>query len=672
MHFGGYHVGIVVHMVDHVTASMGKINHMMMTGHRHTQQYKNSIHQLESKLIKLHAMQFGGESMFKAGVTAINAMLEPAKEYEFQIQKMNQNLMTHAEMLKHIKTAWSVSLNNPIASATENLQLLMEGRGILGGGAEQLEEMRELLPELRKAQSIFFANTGSMEEAETAAQGLLSAIKTMEMVGVIQDKQQRAHHLDMMQRVFKQTGGLVTPQDFQQTMKYSRQMKTLLGEDFTYKVLPVFIQEMKGKSGSGGAAGGPGTMVAAFGRAFVRGVMNKKTASFLESIGMLEQQGIFTQTTRTLAEVKDANMAANNPQQWIMEKLLPAFIQHNPEFADKSQSVQMLELLKQAKLTETAGSLVSESINKSPLIERFGKLIDASPPIDKAYELSLKSPAVIDKQFEETWTNFLTSLGAALYPVLIPALQATTWALNQLAAFFQANPMAADLTAFAILASTIVGAGLALFAAGTAGVTILATLGISLSAVATATGWVVASVTAITMVLYSLTHWDTVVQNWNYLLGLAKSKLDEIGSVLQEYWTNFIGTYVDPVTNAIGRVGEAMQPFTNALKTMAAVMDPFQQFQTKMDNASHGVGLMRTAAEFALPKIRLNGGANQASNRLISLAEGAIKIVQQPGQNSEEIAKAVFEQLTNLLQEGILTTVQGGGNLFSSSQVTNE
>lgn len=640
----GYHVGINIHVASNATMMMGQLAHAMHLAQGQTSAFQKKLEQLHTTMNRLAAVQVAGNAMFSFGAGGLSQMIEPAKEYAKQLNLMNMAGMNQVEIANNIKTAWEQSHKVMAMSPTGALSALGDLRMIFGSDKAHLEEARRLLPEFMKMKAIMTAATHDGTTGHTRTGQIFSAVKALEMKGLIRSEAEMKHHLEEMTRSMVTAQGTVMPSDFQSYYKFARQGKLAVGEEFMYRVFPELALEMKsGPNSSGSQAGGPGAMYSAFYSQVVQGnAISKLSMSRLKEYDMA--QGKFVKNGfggNVTGGLYKAVEAGENPFRWVNTDLVGKMIAKHPEWVldrktGKLDDKAITHAMGQLNLNKMTTSLILELFNKRAQLgnyidpvtgkENVGKLsasFDRVGNVESLYKLAMQDPYVAEEMLSEAWKTLMISIGQVMIP-FIPYLNQLSAVLHSLAQFFMDNPMAAQLVVVGLAVTAVVGALMA-FAAGIALIIIPAALmGATFGQIAAVIGAVVGGIVFLT---------GAIVVGMN----LAKMKFGE--------FAGFLLNLAKPLLMAVNPVA-----YTAAEVALAKVLP---KTPTETADAS---GKTKKAVPATKPPVTSQSSVNQKN--VVSIAQGAINIVASENHSPSDIAKAVMDELTKMAQNSFLT---GGG-----------
>lgn len=516
-----FSVGVQISLVDKVSSALGVISRHLMS----TQVAANVLNARLNSIGKLWA----GGLMVTAGGLALSApvvaAIKTSETYISQLNRMKMAGMSQAEVADAVAQAWATSGKVITSTATENLKIVSDLRSVFG----DVNEAISYAPTFAKMQGAY---AGILEGrlSQSAEAQSFAAAKALDMIGLVKDAVQFNAGVAQMFKVTETTAGRVLPQDYMTAYKYMRQAKYGLSDEFRYKVLPELILENKGGGGSG-MTGGVGPQIAALYRFGIQGIMNRRSAAALQNLGMIPESSILkTTTTGTTLKggVLGADILSQNPLEWVQKVFLP-HLATKMHIATTDTNKLIGASNQVFKGNQLAASLVAELIKKPFQYERFGRLYEKSMPMDQAYQQSMKaSPEANWKALSASLNNLQTAIGMNVVPVIIPAVNSVSTAIQKAAGYMKDHPkismgivgVSAALSGLMIaggvgmmLKAAAMGLGLVLTPVGLLVRTIPVAAGglIGLAGAMGPVGWTILGVTAATAgLIYAFTHWKQI------------------------------------------------------------------------------------------------------------------------------------------------------------------
>lgn len=430
-----YDSGVTIHLVDKVSSGLAVVA-------RAFTQSQTAADALQNRLNKIHSTWQNAQIMAGAGMAIAAPLIKAAhhgEEYLHVLNQMTSAGMSQREIAKSIGAAWETSGKIITSTATENLKVISDLRTVFG----DVNEAVEYMPTFAKMQGAYTSILEGKLAGQAETQSFAMA-KAIDMLGHVKNKEEFDRAANSMFRVTEATQGRVLPSDYQNVLKYARQAKFGMSEDFLYKKLPELIVENKGGNN---AAGGVGPQLAALYRFGVQGIMNKQAAGRLQEMGMIPASSIMKTTTRNTTlkgGVLGSDTLAADPHLWVRDVLVPHLSKFNkidmkaPDASDKliTASNQVF------KGNQGAAALVAEFIKKDFLFsDRGPRLFDKTATLDESYDNAMKNdPKANWKAFHASMENLLTVVGIEILPRVIPMINQFSQSIQQFSLYLKDNP----------------------------------------------------------------------------------------------------------------------------------------------------------------------------------------------------------------------------------------
>ena len=625
--FGGYSVGIEIHLVDHVTSAMGRVNQAMIHAQGNTVNFQKALTGLHTQMSRLQAAGDIGSTMFSGAAGAINSMIDPAKEYAQAITQANLAGIEHLDIQKNIKAAWDTAREVPGSGATGNIKTQTELFNIVGPSRAQMQETRDMLTPMKKIEEVLKSVVGNRHAAEDQ---ILAGVRSLDMQGKAKPEDV-IHGLTEQTRVAQGMGNRVPMSMWPNVTNYEHAMKTQLSDTFKYRFLPVLMEEAAGKFGGAGGSR-VGTMVSAFGRMAVQDRMSNRTRGQLAEVGLIGDDG----------HVIGRDMARTDPQKWAamaFEKIRAA----NPGIKPDQMAGKVIETFSGGNQLMVDFMIEMLTKTQNGQFDRWDKIYSKIPGLEESYQIARNNPENVENSLQTAWTDVMVSLGTALTP-FIPYLNIVANILEQIGGFFIANPWAAQLVVITIAVTGFVGGLIALGAAAGVTALILPMLGLGIGALGPIIEIVVLSIAGLSYAFFM------IAQLGPKLGELMYSACDSIGKSVTDTWNNIVKSTNDFTKNFVDPLIQGFSNLENVLKPLMFMIDPIGFVARESANA---IGSVTTNT---VQPIR-PGSANQgkATKTSLNIQQGAINIHPAPGQSPEDIAKAVQEMLIQVMQSGLLT-----------------
>ena len=257
----------------------------------------------------------------------VRNIVHETAEYQHKINAMKLSGMSAAEIEWSQKTAKNIARQFPLTSSNEALQDIREMRSIFGGRIAETGQGAQLSAMLRPILKAASIDVDAMKgDDETLGRAMVRGAEAAGKVGNAKDFK---NFVTMQAKGMVMSGGVVTPQAYQQAITYLRGERYGKDEEFMGPVLTYLMQENIGKYGGAGKAGtlfqGLGTMLA--------GRMPKPLIDDWAKLGMfegksppkkLDTKNIYTYVSTNL---KDRNLAISNPFEFMTTRWLPKMLQ---------------------------------------------------------------------------------------------------------------------------------------------------------------------------------------------------------------------------------------------------------------------------------------------------------------------------------------------------------
>lgn len=376
---------------------------------------------LQLQLNRIKATALVGGAITGAGLFGLNLIgdaLEPAKEYAHQLNVMNMAGVKQVEISKAIGAAWKTSHDVMTTTATENLKTFMDLRSVLGSS----EHAMAVMPVVAKLSAVLAAS-GDSKISGSAQDLAFSVAKALDVKGSAIDPAQFTSGAEQIARVITAFQSRVTPEQYLSVVRYARQAKFGLSDEFMYQLLPTLMLENASKGGGGGGSRGVGPMLAAFYRLTNQGFVNKKSLPLLEQLGLIKPGSAMTTTTTgsMVNALRGHELAASNPFQWVQTVLLPAIHRVYGQNLSRERLQDIINGVFRGN--QLGANLALEFALKPQNFLRDQNIIKGTMPLDAAYNAALtQDPDTAKRALDAQWENLKTSLMMGLVPVLIPLL----------------------------------------------------------------------------------------------------------------------------------------------------------------------------------------------------------------------------------------------------------
>lgn len=372
---------------------------------------------LEDKLKALKMMAVGyGMSKVGSGILGfLEKSVDASKEYTRQLSLMNAAGMTQKDIAEATAAAWKTSKEVITSSAADNLTSLRELRTVFG--KDHMHEAYSILPTVMRTKAILEALTG--KEQHGVAFDMVKAIE-LRTSGIMTPERMQSN-ADLMARTLMAMGGTLDVRDFHSTLKQAKMSAFNLSDDFVYKYLPTFMQEVKTSGGgSGGGAQTAGTALMTTYRALVQGVIKKSAIPVWEELGLISPKDVVRNSTGALqlkpGAVKDVQLFQSNPYEWANTVLAPAVAKYGAK-----HNLNREQVLAAMFGDRNSQFFLNTLIGKSAQFERDKSLIETGGGSKETYEKLLQTnPQLAHQALQAQWQNIQARIGFEVLPRLIP------------------------------------------------------------------------------------------------------------------------------------------------------------------------------------------------------------------------------------------------------------
>lgn len=367
-------------------------------------------------------------ALFKSSTTS-------GEDYLNRVHQLEMAGLKEGELNRAIQASWKTTRDVITSSVSDNIEAILDLRNVMG--SLDLAEMA--LPKVQKAEMVMRAS-GMGDKAKGQA---FDAAKAIDMMNKGLDEASFTRNLESMMRVAQVTGNRITPEVFRMNLKYMRQARYTLSEDYIYSVLPTLMLDLLGRHGGSGSHGGIGVPVNALHKMVVQGVVNKQSAKRLRALGIFGEGPMLPtkdlNTMRVRGGLVGADIARKNQYDWAQKVLIPAIYKKHGKVDDD----KLKELINYyfAGNPQTGLDLLLALSTRQEAIERDKALYPQAPSLEQAYQMSLsRSPLTARAGLQAQWYNLQVALTEQVLPHLLPLLIKTAEAFNWLALKLRDHP----------------------------------------------------------------------------------------------------------------------------------------------------------------------------------------------------------------------------------------
>lgn len=285
------------------------------------------------------------------------------------------------------------------------------------------EEAHELLPTAVAANSALNA----MDKSGEAGSGLAFAFKGAEILGRAQDPEKFRHYMDAVIRARQVMGDTVSAESVYENAKYMRSSGAQLSDRYLTTTALSLAQEMGGSSA--------GVATDTFEKLVQGGFQNRHAAAkAFVRYGLADKADFEKTKTGELKGLKagkhvaDWRLAMQNPDQYVWNKLVPAF--------EKAGITDPAEQIAESRkmFPGTASDLVAKLITQKASLQNHATLYGEAKGLGAA-ETNKQDPFVALNSLTTSLSNFT---GALTSPAMQDAAGALDWMASKLGAWQEA------------------------------------------------------------------------------------------------------------------------------------------------------------------------------------------------------------------------------------------
>lgn len=400
-------VAVKLNLINQISPGLALISRHFAATHKDAKNLQSELNKI--KMLGIVGAGIGGAGFMGLGLIA--KTLKPATEYAHQLALMNTSGMKHLEIVKATAAAWEATKTVPTENVMSNLEAIRDLRMVFGNTSYATQYM----PIVQQIQGILSSLRHGAPGSSRAESYELA--KALEMKGAVRTPAMFAGQADLMTKALVAAGGKVGARDFLSAFKYGRMATAGWGDDFTYKILPTLIQEMKG--GGGSATGGPGSALMSAYAAVVGGVVPQKALKLWESIGLLDKSKVVWDKVGSAKGIAPGGILGSaefqaNPYAWTLKFLVPAL--QKAGYTTEAQQKQALQYLFPNR---TAGFVMSQFATQSWKFDRDRKLIEGAQGLGGYQELLKSDPMMARLALEKQWESLLAIMGYRIMPQVI-------------------------------------------------------------------------------------------------------------------------------------------------------------------------------------------------------------------------------------------------------------
>jgi hypothetical protein len=466
--FDAYNIAIKLSLINGVSPTLNLLSGQFAALDARAELFQNRLKQIKSLAVV-------GGTLFGAGILgafAINKLMQPAFDYSHQLNILKMAGLNSQEIAKATAAAWQTAHDVITSTPTQNLKSFIDIRNVLGN----VDEAVYLMPMVAKMQAVLQA---SKEGRDVAASPnfAFSVAKALDIVGAASDMKDFVTQATLMSQVITAFQGRITPDQYQQVFKISRQAGFQLDNEFKYRYLPSLMLEYATQSGGGGGSKGVGPMLSSFYRFTNQGYINKKSLPLLEQLGLVNPSTALETTTSgtTVGAMSGAGLAATDPYLWVQKILLPAIYKLYGTNVSKFQIIDIINQITRGN--QLAAAVMAQYAVKTTNFNRDADIAAKAMTNTTAFQQAIHNdPLTAMKALGAQWDTFETALTIPIVSVVIPSLiTLSTW-LNNVANILYKYPELAKRISTVLIglsASMLFGGTVLLLTAGFRGLALV-------------------------------------------------------------------------------------------------------------------------------------------------------------------------------------------------------
>lgn len=417
---------------------------------------------LHTQITRVNRLLTTGGVMLGAGMalgSGFKSAMGAGEEYLNRVQQLEQAGFKEKELHDAIQLSWKTTRDVITTSVSDNIQAFLDMYNVFN----RFDVAAMALPKVQKAETVMRAS-GMGEKAKGQAYDAAKAIDMMNKSGTEADF---SRNLESMMRVAQITGNRITPETYRMNLRYMRQARYSLSEEFLYSVLPTFMIDVMGRNGGSGSHGGVGVPINALHKMVVQGVLNKTSAKRLKALGAfggdpvdlkaskgLKKMGYTGEVSRVRAGLTGSDLARKDQFEWAQNVLLPLIYKKHGKVSDD----QLIELINYyfAGNPQTGLDWLLGLSTRGGQVYRDKSLYPRAPGMEEAYQLALsKSPATAREGLAAQWHNLQVALTEKVLPHLFQAALKGAEVFNWLALSLRDHPGIAKALGYAWIALTV-------------------------------------------------------------------------------------------------------------------------------------------------------------------------------------------------------------------------
>ena len=512
-----------------LTASIDKESAALAKANERARQLHATRAKYSAMQSKVDAVRQGSQTAAIAGAASLGAigyMLQPAQAYQTEIHRIRALGMGEEAVAR--ANNWARASKTAGVSMAENIEIFRDGLATFSD-ARHAEMAAPVMQRMKYANEALFG----AENAADKTRQLYDLLKVIDLRGATNNAAEFAAEADKIQRVLTSTGGRVGAQEYRDLISRGGVAAKRMDSDAFYNVLEPMVQDM------GGHSVGTGLMSA------YQNLYNGKTttaaARRLQELNLINPNQVEYDKTGQLkrlkvGSIKDSELYAKNPFEWIDKTLVPAL--HAQGITGTDNIVKEISGL----ITNRKGAdLFAAYVMQRDVIQRSAARNRQAAGVNEIYAEAQSSIAGQKKAFGANWDNLKQALAEGLLPQLDRALRHINAITTAITNWAKENPK----TAQTIMALVAVFGSLLLIL-GTAGIALTAII-VPMLAFGAATGialWPILAIVAAVALLVAASvmlylRWNDIAAWWSGLWAKVQNYVTQAVAKIQSIIQSF-------------------------------------------------------------------------------------------------------------------------------------
>jgi hypothetical protein len=393
-----YRVGVAIGMTDNATQVLQTLSRSILGVNMQAEKLEGGLNRAKVAAIGLTGVVAGG-----AAISGMMKLVGAGKEFVHQQSLMMQAGLSHQEIAKGTAAAWAVTAGVIGSSTEKNIALVADLRNQLG----TMKEAVAVLPQVAQMGVVLQNLTG--QDQEKAG---FTAIRFLDQRGALVDPNTHeisSGHLIQQMRLLEGiatgTRGRAGPDQLLAFQQYARLSGAALSDQGLINLAPIIA--------ASGNASTVGTQLASVQQSLLGGSMTAASGKWLASLGLLDMNRVHVGKGGHLTVPLDAlhghSELQNDVVGWTRDYLRTALVGHGYTTTEQ-QNAAILN----SHLMRTANGLFGEIIRNLPAFQRDAENINRAIGVDQYRVGQATDPTTKLNNFETSWHNLMTALGAPI------------------------------------------------------------------------------------------------------------------------------------------------------------------------------------------------------------------------------------------------------------------